>query len=364
MAEMKKNRKLVIRLSVVFILHLLFKQGDFTFTSAFEISMRSLVFSLFFIVYWLLFWECCSYIYGKFMRITADKRVWYRKLAGATLVLLVLTVVGSVVFSWGYLAMDRYIFGITAQEDVNFLNPDIFSPSELFKMLEVNPELLFGILLLFVLVYGAHIFVTAVKNAKELEVIAAKQKKESISAQYLALKNQIDPHFFFNSLSVLSSLIYESTDLSASYITHLSRHYRNILEIRTEGLVTVNRELECLESYYFLIKIRHEAGISLLVNLSEHTRVQGKILPNVLQMLVENAVKHNAFNKDNPLVIEIVEDTDAIIVRNNLNKRRLLQESTGIGIDNIRKRYAIETSRDIIIEETGKHFVVKLPKIT
>ena len=113
-----------------------------------------------------------------------------------------------------------------------------------------------------------------------MEVTAAQQKKERITAQYAALKNQIDPHFFFNSLRVLSSLIYENTELSAEYISHLSKHYRHILEINSDSLVTLDTELENLDSYYFLIKIRHQDHISLLVNLSEHTRSKGKILPH------------------------------------------------------------------------------------
>jgi len=194
-------------------------------------------------------------------------------------------------------------------------------------------------------------------------VISAQQKKESIAARYSALKNQIDPHFFFNSLSILSSLIYESTELSATYISHLSKHYRYILEMNSDSLVTVGKELEHLDSYFFLIRIRHQDYIGLSVELSERTKSKCKILPHSLIMLVENAVKHNIFKKDNQLIIEILEDDDFIVVRNNINKRRLLNESTGIGLQNISKRYAIESNQDVLIEESDNYFVVKLPKI-
>lgn len=223
--------------------------------------------------------------------------------------------------------------------------------------------MLFGFILLFALVYGTHIFITSMKNVKEMEIVAVRKNKESITAQYTALKNQIDPHFFFNSLSVLSSLIYESTELSATYISHLSKHYRYILEMHTDNVVTVDKELEYLDSYFFLIKIRHQDYICLSVNLSEHTRLKCKILPHSLLMLVENAVKHNIFKKDNPLNIEILEDEKYIIVSNIINKRRLLNESTGIGLQNISKRYAIESNRDVLIEESDNYFIVKLPKI-
>lgn len=352
-----------LRLAVIVIFHLLFKQGDQTFSSAFEPSLRSLVFSLYFIIYWMLFWEACSFFYNKLIRNSQDKKKWYRRFSFVTTVLLLLVITGSMIFSWGYSLMDN-LFGIAITEDVPFLNPDLFGSFDILKSININPELLFGFILFFILVYGTHIFITSVKNIKELEVAAARQKKESITAQYAALKNQVDPHFFFNSLSVLSSLIYENTDLSAEYISNLAKHYRYILETNTDNVVTVEKELEILDSYYFLIKIRYQDLINLLVKLSAQTRSSCKILPHSLLMLAENAVKHNVFTKDNLLAIEIFEDEEYIIVRNNISRRKLLQESTGIGLKNIRKRYALESKKEVLIEESVNYFVVKLPKIS
>jgi len=267
------------------------------------------------------------------------------------------------IFNWGYSAIDHYLFGIIKQEDVHLINPEIFKPTDIFTSISINPEMLFGFILFFILVYGAHIFIASMKNVKELEVVTARQKKENIIAQYTALKNQIDPHFLFNSLSVLSSLIYESTELSSTYISHLSRHYRYILETNTDNLVNIDKELEYLESYFFLIKIRFKDYISLAVSLAEQTRSKCKILPHSLQMLVENAVKHNIFKKDNELVIEIFEDDDYIIIRNKVNKRILLHGTTGVGLKNIRNRYAMESNKAVLIGEFNNFFVVKLPKI-
>ena len=161
----------------------------------------------------------------------------------------------------------------------------------------------------------------------------------------------------------MSSLIYESTELSADYISHLSKHYRYILDKNNSGPVTVKNELEYLDSYFFLLNIRHPDYISLLTDLSENTRSKCKILPHSLQMLVENAVKHNTFKKENQLVIEITEDDDYIIIRNNINKHRLKQESTGIGLLNIQNRYAIESDKKVLIMDSENYFVVKLPKL-
>jgi len=360
----KKTQSLFLRLSVIIIFHLLFKQGDQTFSGAFEPSLRSLVFSFYFIIYWMLFWEACSFIYNKLIRNTQDKKIWYGRLSFITLILLLFVIAGSMIFNWGYSLMDHYAFGISGKEDVPFLNPDIFDSSNILKSININPELLFGFILFFILVYGTHIFINSMKNVKELEVTTAQQKKDNIAARYTALKNQIDPHFFFNNLSVLSSLIYESTELSADYISHLSKHYRYILETNTDSLVTVGKELDYLNSYFFLIKIRHQDCINLSVTLSDLTRSKLKILPHSLLMLAENAVKHNSFTRNNQLVIEILEDDEYIIVRNNINKRKLLQESTGIGLQNIRKRYSIESIKEVLIGESNNYFVVKLPKLS
>jgi hypothetical protein len=350
------------RLFVLLILLLVVKQGDRTFSSAFEPSVRSLVISLYFLSYWLIFWGICTRVFNAFMKKVSDKRTWYRRLSAVSLILLLMVTLCSIVFDWGYYMIDRYWFGLTWQS-VDFINPEIFDPSSFFEPLKVNPELLFGFILLFILVYGAHIFATSFKNVKELELIAEQQKKESITAQYNALKNQIDPHFFFNSLSVLSSLIYESTELSSAYISHLSKHYRYIMEMNTDDLLLVEKELEYLESYLFLLNIRHPDCISLSIILDNTTRSRGKVLPHSLQMLVENAVKHNVFKQGSPLIIEITEDAEYLIVRNRVNRRRLLNESTGIGLQNIKSRYAFESKKEMVFGETDHFFIVKLPKL-
>jgi len=358
-----KMQSFFLRLSVIIIFHLLFKQGDQTFSSAFEPSLRSLMFSLYFIIYWMLFWEASSLIDNKIKRNSNERKVWYHRLSFVTLVLLLFVIAGSTIFSWGYSLID-HAFGITDNEDVSFLNPEIFGSFDFLGSININPELLFGFILFFILVYGTHIFINSMKNVKDLELLSARQKKESITAQYAALKNQIDPHFFFNSLSVLSSLIYENPDLTTEYISHLSKHYRYILETNTDSFISVDKELDILDSYFFLIRIRYPDYISLSVNLTDETRSNSIILPHSLLMLVENAVKHNLFTKDNKLLIEIFEDDKYLIVRNKINKRTLLQESTGIGLKNITMRYSIDCRKAVLIEESGNCFVVKLPKLS
>lgn len=362
---MYKNwKQYLVRLFIITSFHWLFKQGDSSFSGAFEPSFRSLLFSIYFIVYWMLFWEACNVIYTKLVENSAGRKGWNHRFRLVTIILLAFVIIATSIFNIGYYIIDHYIFGISPDTtDISYLNPELFEPSDIFLTFKMNPELFFGFILFFLIVFGAHVFITSVKITKELELTTEKQKKESITAQYEALKNQIDPHFFFNSLSVLSSLIYESTELSVNYISHLSRHYRYILETPADRLVTVEKELERLSSYYYLIQLRYPDLTTLILNISDQTRLKCKILPHSLLMLVENAVKHNVFTKDNPLDITINEDNEYLIIRNNKNNRNLKINSTGIGLDNICKRYAIESPIDVIIESDSNAFVVKIPKL-
>lgn len=187
---------------------------------------------------------------------------------------------------------------------------------------------------------------------------------ESIRSQHKALRNQIDPHFFFNSLSVLTSLVYKDPDKSADYVTQLSKVYRNILDKKKENLVPLEKELDLIESYIFLMKIRFGENISFKIKISDTGKQTTYIPPNTLQLLIENAVKHNKCTPEQPLVIEIFEDDDFIYVKNNVNKKKQLGESSGIGIDNISDRYKLLKGKKIIINEDEEYFEVVLPKFS
>ena len=109
---MKRSRQsFLLRLSVVIIFHLIFKQGDTTFTGAFEPSFRSLLFSAYFIIYWMLFWEACSFIYMKLLKFSPDKKIWYRRLSVVTFILMSFAILCAMIFNWGYFIFDYYMFG-------------------------------------------------------------------------------------------------------------------------------------------------------------------------------------------------------------------------------------------------------------
>lgn len=198
-------------------------------------------------------------------------------------------------------------------------------------------------------------------NWKKLELDAVKLRNENLTSKYESLKSQLDPHFLFNSLNVLTNLVYQDADKSARFIKQLSEVYRYVLEVRNKELVPLEEELKFVESYLFLQKIRFGDKLKIETSLAG---IECSIPPLALQILAENAIKHNVISEDDPLTIKMYALGNYIVVENNLQKKVLLTEgSTGIGLDNIAKRYEFLSNQKIEIEETSASFSVKLPVI-
>ncbi len=199
-------------------------------------------------------------------------------------------------------------------------------------------------------------------NWKKLELDAVKLRNENLTSKYESLKSQLDPHFLFNSLNVLTNLVYHDPDKSARFIKQLSEVYRYVLEVRSKELVPLEEELKFVESYLFLQQIRFGDKLKVENNLSG---VDGLVPPLALQILVENAIKHNIISEDDPLTIKMYQQDNHIVVENNLQKKALLTEgSTCIGLDNITKRYEFLSNQKIVIEQTPTNFIVKLPLLS
>jgi len=193
----------------------------------------------------------------------------------------------------------------------------------------------------------------AVDNMKKL-------REEKLIFQYETLKSQVNPHFLFNSLNSLSSLIRKDPDLSEQFIQKLSSVYRYILDNREKELVPLATELEFVNNYFYLQKIRDEDKIILNNELKETEKLE--VLPVSLQLLVENALKHNAATRKQPLEITIhSEGLDKLVVRNNLQKKMQLNDSSKIGLKNLSERSRLILKREIEIQETEDEFVVKIP---
>lgn len=193
---------------------------------------------------------------------------------------------------------------------------------------------------------------------KEQKVIAG-----TASAKFDALKNQLDPHFLFNSLNVLTSLIEENPDQAQKFTTSLSKVYRYVLEQKNKELVTVEEELQFAKTYMALLKMRFEDGIVFSIP-EQVSNPESKVVPLSLQLLLENAVKHNMVTANKPLHIKIYEDNGVLIVENNVQPKQIINKSSGVGLSNIKQRYNLLTNRKVNIYKETDRFAVALPMLT
>lgn len=195
-------------------------------------------------------------------------------------------------------------------------------------------------------------------RVKEQKIIAG-----TANAKFESLKSQIDPHFLFNSLNVLSSLIEENPDNAQRFTTSLSKIYRYVLEQKDKELVSVDEELRFAKTYMNLLKMRFEN--SLFYELpTEEINPEAKVVPLSLQLLLENTVKHNIVSERKPLHIRISIKNNYLVVENDFQKKEVLQDRKGVGLENIVNRYGIITDRKILIEQNEKIFAVKIPILT
>lgn len=196
------------------------------------------------------------------------------------------------------------------------------------------------------------------RKVKEQKIIAG-----TASAQFDALKNQLDPHFLFNSLNVLSSLIDENPEQAQKFTSSLSKVYRYVLEQKDKELVSLSEEIRFAKTYMNLLKMRFEEAISFKIPL-EIENSEAKIVPLSLQLLLENTIKHNVVSPEKPLEISIFEEDGSLVVKNNLQPKEVLRAGSGVGLQNIRKRYQLLTDRQVNIEKTASEFIVRLPLLT
>ncbi len=198
--------------------------------------------------------------------------------------------------------------------------------------------------------------------AQSEKLISEKLRKEKAEMELSALKAHVDPHFLFNSFNTLSGLIDEDPKRAQKMLGELSGIYRHILATRDEDTNTIKSELEFAKKYLGLQQTRFEDSIELEVNVDEHSMEQK--LPSLsLQLLLENAIKHNAFDENQPLKIRIFKEGENLVIQNNKRKRTVLAEGNGMGLQNIRDRYQLLTKQDFIVDETPNLFTVKLPVI-
>jgi len=347
-----RKKELVLKYVSIFLIlngvHLLFKFYDRSFTSVWQYDYRGIFFHLFFFLFGLTAWESGIWLTNKINGIV--KKYFNQTLRFVILGLVLLLYCIGFTVLYGMLYYNLF-FVLIHQEEL-WADYKVFDRDLTVMMVVIS-----------LIIIAFHSFIYYFKNWQEAELTAERLQKENIRSQFEALKHQIEPHFFFNSLSVLNSLVYKDADLAGQYIAQLSKIYRYVLEIKDETVVQLMQELDFLNAYIFLMKVRHNDSIQFTIEISDETRKYTFVPKNSLQMLAENAVKHNRFSKENPLLVRITEEDDFLRVVNNLNRRELIEGSSGVGLENIKRRYQLISEKEIEVEENSFTFCVKLPKL-
>ena len=188
-------------------------------------------------------------------------------------------------------------------------------------------------------------------------------KRENLQSQLEGLKGQVNPHFLFNSLNSLSSLISDDPEKAEKFLDEMSKVYRYLLRTNEEGLTSLESELQFIQSYFHLLKTRYGDGLEMETRINEKYSCY-QIPPLTLQMLVENAVKHNMILKDSPLHILIMTtNSGKLVVTNNLQRKDRMVSSNKVGLTNIVKKYRLMKKEEISVRDDGKEFAVVVPLI-
>lgn len=199
-------------------------------------------------------------------------------------------------------------------------------------------------------------------RTKKAQVEAEQFKKISIEAQFEALRNQINPHFLFNSFNVLSSLVYKDPDTSAKFIGQLSHVYRYLLYSQEKKIVLLKEEMEFIRAYLYLLEIRF--GENLKIQIADMDDHEYYVAPATIQMLIENAIKHNIVSRKSPLTISIWLESDTLLIANNLQLKEIKEPSTKLGLQNIMSRYVFLSERKVLVREEADRFLVSIPLLT
>ncbi len=201
------------------------------------------------------------------------------------------------------------------------------------------------------------------KQHQEKKIAEQKIIATTATAKFESLKNQIDPHFLFNSLNVLSSLIEENPENAQNFTTALSKIYRYVLDQKDKELVPLEEELNFAETYIKLLKMRFENSIQFSKPTLDEN-FEGKVIPLGLQLILENCIKHNVMSEQNPLKIDITIQDNYLVVNNNLQKKEHVSVRKGVGLQNIISRYKLLTNKTVIIESNESYFKIKIPILT
>ena len=260
--------------------------------------------------------------------------------------------------SYSNLSPGSYTFRVRSSTNTNFANAD----EETFSFVIQPPfwKTSWFIILCIVL---AGIIIYVIIKVREARVQKVERlEKDKITFQFETLKNQVNPHFLFNSFNTLMTIIEEDQKLAGEYVEKLSDFFRNILTFREKDLIPLREELNLIDDYYFLQQKRFSENLTMKVDVGMD-QLDDLIPPLTLQLLVENAIKHNVISKNKPLNIEVYSLDGYIYVKNNLQRKKVPESSTGVGLQNIYNRFAILSKKKVKIIENDTEYLVAVPLI-
>jgi len=191
---------------------------------------------------------------------------------------------------------------------------------------------------------------------------AERLEKEKTQVQFDNLKNQMNPHFLFNALTSLNSLITENQELASRFLQHMSKVYRYVLLNKEKNFVGLQTELDFIRNYVFLAETRFGGALKIQFDISQQA-LERAIVPVTLQILIENAMKHNIIEHDRKLQIDVFTVGDYLVISNNLQKRKIVESSNKTGLENLKSLYRFLTDRPVVVEELADRFNVKIPLI-
>jgi two-component system, LytTR family, sensor kinase len=269
-----------------------------------------------------------------------------KRLIEQSLVTFLLAMIATNVI--GFLLKDFCRFGMSERDNIAFVDVIINSnAAAIFCLITVSA------------IYESIYFMQELrKSIEEKELL----KRESLSAQLNALRTQVNPHFLFNNLNTLSSLIPENPTHAVNFVQQLSKVYRHILEVKDDKTILLKDELEVFSAYTFLLQTRFEKNLSVDIDIALE-KMNKKVVPLSLQILMENAIKHNVVSAEKPLHIRLFTDNGSLVISNNLQIKNQINESTGIGLDNIRNRYKLISQKLVSVVESNTNFTVSIPLI-
>ncbi len=330
-------QKFLFRLVLVYLWHLVFKWGDETFHDFTDFTFRGILFSTFSIGLWVFALYLLDYIKAKFLKTKN----------------LIPYLIFHILYGYGFALITNVVYKYV---DNNYFGTDWGNIGYW------NPTLTIGVTLIFISNIGIYEYFLSDIKAKESQIKAEKLQKENAIAYYKLLKAQIEPHFLFNSLSVLSSLVHKDAYLAEEFIVKLSKMMRFAVERTDVIYVTLVEELDFMRNYFFLIKTRFQESVfidnQILVDGNQYI-----LPPYTLQTLIENAIQHTKFSVKKPLKIFLYNDEEWIYVENNFSQKVQSRESTGIGLDNLIKRVRHLSQKEISTQIQNEKFIVKIPLI-